>query len=114
MLEYLFAILAILSLWAEVGGAVHMDLISWYAKLSLTLGLSTAIVLATASAVGAERAWNGRTIGWSLVSLALMCAMGAVTYYAHLHENDDANSGEVSPIGCVYPFELSPAGGLGA
>lgn len=101
VLEYLVAVVAILNLWAEVGGAGHMDLISWYTKLSLTLGLATAIVIATAAAVAGERVWNARTIGWSLVSLAFVCAMGTASYYAHLHENDDAGSGEqAAPIAC--------------
>src|ERR1700676_586950 len=87
IVEYMVATVAILNLWAEVGGAGHMDLISWYAKLSLTLGLATAIVMATTAAVAGERAWNARTIGWTLVGLAFVCAMGAASYYAHLHEN---------------------------
>jgi hypothetical protein len=95
VLEYLVAIVAILDLWTEAG-ASHMDLISWYTKLSLTLGLALAIVLATAAAVAGERAWNARTIAWSLVSLALVGAMGAATYYAHLHENDDSEPGETT------------------
>jgi hypothetical protein len=115
VLEYLIAIVAILNLWAEVGGAGHMDLISWYTKLSLTLGLATAIVIATASAVGGERAWNARTIGWSLVSLTFVCAMGTASYYAHLHENDDSQSGDtVAPIACNFKAISLNEGGLGA
>ena len=110
-LEYLIALLAILNLWAEAGGASHMDLISWYTKLGLTLGLATAIVLATAAAVAGERAWNVRSIGWSLVSLVFICAMGAASYYAHIHENDDTDSDDtVTPIACI----ASPAGGSAA
>jgi hypothetical protein len=102
VVEYLVAIVAILNLWAEVGGASHMDLISWYTKLSLILGLATSIVIATQSAVAGDRAWNARTITWSLVSLAFVCAMGTASYYAHLHENDDSQSGETaSPIALV-------------
>jgi hypothetical protein len=99
VVEYLVAIVAILNLWGEAA-ASHMDLIAWYTKLSLTLGLALAVVLATASAVSGERAWNARTIAWSLVGLLLVCAIGAATFYAHLHESDDANSGEnTAPIG---------------
>lgn len=94
VVEYLISIVAILNLWEEVGGPSHLDLISWYTKLGLTLGLATAIVMATASAVATERAWNARTIAWSLASLAFVCAIGAATYYAHLHENDDAGQEE--------------------
>ncbi len=107
VVEYLVAIVAILNLWAEVGGASHMDLISWYTKLSLILGLATSIVIATQCAVAGDRAWNARTITWSVVSLALVCAMGTASYYAHLHENDDSQSETASPIAVI-------AGALGA
>ena len=107
VLEYLVAVVAILNLWTEVGGAGHMDLISWYTKLSLTLGLATSIVIATAAAVAGERVWNARTISWSLVSLALMCAMGSASYYAHLHENDDQSGDTAAPIAWMV-------GGFGA
>ena len=107
VLEYLVAVVAILNLWTEVGGAGHMDLISWYTKLSLTLGLATSLVIATAAAVAGERVWNARTIGWSLVSLALMCAMGTASYYAHLHENDDQPGDTAAPIAWMV-------GGFGA
>jgi hypothetical protein len=100
VLEYLISIVAILNLWTEVGGPSHMDLISWYTKLSLTLGLAATIVLATAAAVAGERVWNSRTIAWTFVSLAFVCAMGIASYYAHLHENDDSQPGETSPIAC--------------
>jgi hypothetical protein len=34
--------------------------------------------------------------------LAFVCAMGTASYYAHLHENDDSQSGETaSPIALV-------------
>lgn len=109
VLEYLIAVVAILNLWGEAASS-HMDLISWYTKVSLTLGLALAIVLATAAAVAGERAWNARTILWSLVSLALAGAMGAATYYAHLHENDDSEPGDTAaPI--AYHLVVCPAGG---
>ena len=87
--EFLLALLAITVVWGQVGGQEHLDLMSWYDKLVLTLALALATVLGTLAAAGGERAWNGRAIAFLLIAILIACAMGAVTYYYHLHEDDD-------------------------
>ena len=94
MLEFLLALLTILSLWSEVGGQSHLDVMPWYTKMVLTLALALLTVAGTASAVAHEHAWNAKTLACLLLALALMVGMGAVTYYYHLHENDDADSSD--------------------
>lgn len=90
--EFLLAVIAILSLWPQVGGQGHLDLMPWYTKLALTAGLALAIVMGTASAVAHDRAWNAKTVAAFLLGLMLAAGMGAATYYYHLHENDDADT----------------------
>ena len=87
--EFLLAVVSILTLWSQVGGQGHLDLMPWYTKLVLTGGLALITVLGTASAVAHERAWNAKTIACVLLGLMLAGAMAGVTYYFHLHENDD-------------------------
>ena len=87
--ELLLALIAILSLWSQVGGQGHLDLMPWYTKLLLTVGAGVAVVRATAAAVAGERAWNAKTMAYLLLTLALGMVMGAVTYYYHVHENDE-------------------------
>jgi len=86
--EFLLALLAITVVWGQVGGQDHLDLMPWYDKLVLTFALALVIVLGTVAAVSRERPWNGVTIACLMVAILIACAMGAVTYYYHLHEND--------------------------
>ena len=94
--EFLLALLAILSLWSEVGGQGHLDLMPWYTKLGLIAGLALAIVMGTASAVSHERAWNAKTVACGLAALLIACGMAAATYYYHLHENDEDTASDSS------------------
>jgi len=94
MLEFLVAQLAILEVWSQVGGQNHLDLMPWYTKLSLTIGLSLVTVAGTVSAVSHERAWNAKTVGCLALALVIAGAMGGVTLYYHLHESDDTGSGD--------------------
>jgi hypothetical protein len=85
-LEFLIALIATYTVWSQVGGQYHLDLMAWYWKLCLGAGISFAAVKATAAAVKGERAWNSRTLRWISLILALGLACGAVTYYYHLTE----------------------------
>jgi hypothetical protein len=96
--EFLIAILSVLTLWSQVGGQDHLDLMPWYTKLILTLAMSLAIVMGTASAVAHERAWNAKTIACLLLGLSIGLAMAGVTYYYHLHEDDDVGSDGVASL----------------
>jgi cell division protein FtsW (lipid II flippase) len=92
MAEFLLAVIAILDLWSQVGGQGHLDLMPWYAKRGFTVGLGLVIAMGTASAINSTRTWNTHTMAWLLLALALVLAMGAETYYIHLHEDDGADS----------------------
>jgi peptidoglycan/LPS O-acetylase OafA/YrhL len=95
--EFLLALVAILEVWREVGGQNHLDLLVWYAKLSLAVGLALVTVLGTMAAVSHERAWNAKTIACLLLAMLIAGAMVAATYYVHVHENDDSgDSGDES------------------
>ena len=106
VIEFLLAILVILSLWSEVGGQGHLDLMPWYAKLLPVLALAFIVVQTTAASVTRERAWN-RLVGFWLIAMLLHLAfMAALTYYYHLHEDENAG-GE----GGVTAFLSAPSEG---
>lgn len=96
--EFLVALVAILEVWSEVGGQNHLDLMAWYAKLSLSLGLALVTVLGTMAAVSHERAWNAKTIACVLLAVLLAGAMAAATYYIHVHENDDSGDSDSDSV----------------
>jgi heme/copper-type cytochrome/quinol oxidase subunit 3 len=92
--EFLLALVAITVVWGQVGGQGHLDLMPWYDKLVLTVALALATVLGTVAAVSHERAWNGTTIACLVIAILIACSMGAVTYYYHLHEDDETPDNE--------------------
>ena len=88
-IEFLIALIATYTVWSQVGGQGHLDMMAWYWKLSLGVGISFATVKATAAAVATRRAWNSRTLRWISLILALAIACGAVTFYYHMTEPAD-------------------------
>jgi len=92
--QFLLAVIAIYVAWSEVGGQGHLDLMPWYLKLGLGVGGALAFVKATAAAVSREHAWNGRTLKWAGILLALLVACGVTTLYVHLYEEDQSDEEE--------------------
>jgi hypothetical protein len=90
MSEFLLAVVTTLELWSQVGGQGHLDLMPWYTKFGMTVGMAVVAVMGTISAVAHERAWNAKTFACLLLALMLAGGMAACTYYYHVHENDNA------------------------
>jgi hypothetical protein len=86
---YLIALLAVFVLWSEVGGQSHLDLMPWYLKLGLGAGAAFACVKATAAAVDGGNAWNGGTLKWFGIMLALLLGCGLASYYVHVYGESD-------------------------
>src|SRR5271165_5853156 len=87
--EFLIAIEAVFTLWSQVGGQYHLDLMYWPWKLGLGVGAAFLIVWITA-----RLARNGgvidRRIGISFgLLIVLMLLAGVVTYYYHVYEPAD-------------------------
>jgi cell division protein FtsW (lipid II flippase) len=87
--EFLVALTAVYTTWSEVGGQAHLDLMSWYWKGLLGVGLSWAIVRLTAAIVERERVWNRRSVLWLACVLAFLVMIGLATYDSHLRESQD-------------------------
>ena len=87
--EFLVALIAILSLWSEIGGQGHLDLMPWHVKLACVLGLAWCCVRFTAGMVEQNKVWTRRTIAWFVAILLVGIAMGGITYYYHLHEEPE-------------------------
>jgi len=96
VVEYLIAIMAVLSLWSQVGGQGHLDLMPWYLKLGLTGALALVTVMGTVAAVSHPDPWNAKAIAFAILGLLVACAMAAASYYYHIHENDDEDEDTTS------------------
>src|SRR5450755_4744874 len=83
--QFLIALIAVFVLWSQVGGQSHLDLLPWSVKLALGLAAAYGVVRATAASVSSDRAWNGQTVRWLGLTLAVLAACGYASYYAHLN-----------------------------
>jgi hypothetical protein len=95
IIEFLLAIPAVFTLWSQIGGQGHLDLMPWYWKLLLGGGGAIAIVRFTAAVIGQERVWSSRARFWFAALLILAAGMALLTYYYHLQESPD-DSGDDS------------------
>lgn len=87
--EFWIALLAIFTVWSQVGGQGHLDLIAWYIKLTCALALAWSAVRMTGALVENARAWNRATVRWFVAVLALSALIVGITYWYHLHEVPD-------------------------
>jgi hypothetical protein len=93
--QFLIAVIAIYVLWSQVGGQSHLDLMPWYIKLMLGGGAAFAVVKATAASVSGAGAWNGGTLKWLGVTLALLVCCGLASYYCHKYLETDQEDQQV-------------------
>jgi hypothetical protein len=86
VVEFLLAIQVVFTLWSQVGGQYHLDLMFWPWKLVFGVGAAWLIVAITAALVRNEGELKGAVLLLASLLLTLMLAAGAVTYYYHLNE----------------------------
>jgi hypothetical protein len=87
--QLLIATIAVFTLWSEVGGQAHLDLMPWYLKLGLGAGAAVAVVKATKAAVEAPDGWNGGSLKWFGILIALLIGCGLASYYFHVYGESD-------------------------
>lgn len=87
--EFLAALTAIFVSWGQIGGQSHLDIMPWYWKFGLGMGLALSVVKVTQAASSKEQVWNRETLIWSALIVIVLIGMGLVTYYYHVHENDE-------------------------
>lgn len=103
ILELLLAVPAVYTLWGQVGGQGHLDLMPWHWKLLLGGGACWALVRLTKSAIEHDRFWNAATLAWLGGVLFIGLLMGSATYYCHLHEaTEDVDSEESTTAARIY------------
>src|SRR5579871_3093743 len=105
--QFLIAMIAVFALWSQVGGQSHLDLMPWYLKLGLGVGVAFATVKATMAAVSHERPWNAQTLRWAGILLILLVGCGLASYYVHVYGEEDEDQEDQSLTSSLAPPPLS-------
>ena len=107
--EFLIALVTIFTVWSQVGGQGHLDLMAWYIKLGLSFAMAWCIVRFTAAMVEHEKSWNAHSAMWLAWMILFAAAMGGVTYYYHIHEvPDESDTDENSSTSVHAPAWRDP------
>jgi hypothetical protein len=110
-IEFLIALIAVYTVWREVGGQVHLDYMAWYWKAAIGVPAAIAAVrLTMAMASHGPLRWRA-VVMWIAVLLSLMICAGVVTYYYHLNEPQDESDEDP---GAITKTALHSIGRLGA
>ena len=102
---FLIALIAVFTVWSQVGGQSHLDLVPWSIKLALGGGASFAVARAAAAAVQGERGWNAQSVKWTGLALATLFLCGLASFYAHsnLEDNgDEPSEGDATVSSCNH------------
>jgi heme/copper-type cytochrome/quinol oxidase subunit 3 len=101
---FLIALFTVFTLWSQVGGQDHLDLIPWHIKLVLSASASFAITRAAAAAVSGERGWNLQSVRWLGLALAALFLCGMASLYAHnnLEDQGDEEEGTDATISSYF------------
>lgn len=102
--EFLIALIAIFTVWSEVGGQAALDLMHWAWKLGLGLGLALSFVLYTAAIVSQDTLWTVRSTRWLALIIVIFLGIGAVTWYYGM----EAETGESDETGTISKLWIPP------
>src|SRR4051812_32263321 len=85
---FLLSVIAVFTLWGQVGGQTHLDLVPWSLKLALGTGAAYSITRASVGAVKGEHGWNGQSLKWTGLALATLFLCGMASLYVHNNLED--------------------------
>jgi hypothetical protein len=106
---FLIAVIAVFTLWSQVGGQSHLDLVPWSVKLALGGGAALGITRAGMAAVQGEHGWNGQTVKWTGLTLAALFLCGMASLYAHnnLEDTGDETDEGDATVSSLYQSSAS-------
>jgi hypothetical protein len=110
-IEFLIALMAIITVWSEIGGQDPLDLMPWYTKLACVVAGAWCTVRFTAGMVEEKKVWNHRTVAWFAAIVLLAIAMAGITYYYHLQQNElnqpDTDDTTTAAMNTSFPTVLA-------
>ncbi len=112
-IEFLIALIAVYTVWREVGGQVHLDYMAWYWKAALGIPAAVAAVQLTRAMAANGTARVRRMVMWSAILVSLTICAGVVTYYYHLNEPQDESDQDPGTITPAAKLGFSRPGAIG-
>lgn len=109
IVEFLIAIEAIFTLWSEVGGQYHLDLMFWPWKLGIGLASAALIVAITANLVQNEGQITRRVLLFCSLLITVLVVAGVVTYYYHVNEPSDQQDEQDDQQASISMYLPGPA-----
>ena len=111
VVEFLIAILAWLTLWSQVGGQYHLDLMFWPWKLGLTIAAAAVVCAFTADLVRNEGSVSRRAVLYVALLVILTITAGVVTYYYHVNEpaDDQQDASQPTAAKLFQPYQTRQA-----
>jgi hypothetical protein len=108
IVEFLIALQTIFTLWSEVGGQYHLDLMFWPWKLGIGFGCAGLIVAITATLLQSDGQITRRVLLFCSCLIALFILAGVLTYYYHLNEPADQDDGQDDEPPKISMLDVSP------
>lgn len=94
IIEFLLALQAAFTLWSQVGGQYHLDLMYWAWKLVIGVGAAALVVAITATLARNGGEISRRVLFFASLLLTLMLLAGILSYYSHINEPADDDEGD--------------------
>jgi len=95
-IEFLIALIAVFTVWSQVGGQGHLDYMAWYWKAAIGIPAAFSAVKLTILLASDHPQRKRRILAWTALLIFLALSAGGLTYYYHLNEpldEDNQDSG---------------------
>jgi len=108
-IEFLITLIAVYTVWGELGGQDTLDYMPWYWKAGIGFGTAAGVVRLTAAVERAGPSVRRRITLWVLVLAGLGICAGLATYYYQVNEPQDE---ENAPATVTPTARLAPGPGM--
>jgi hypothetical protein len=97
LVEFLIALQVVFTVWSQVGGQYHLELMFWPWKLGVAVASAALIVAITANLVRSDGQITRRTLLFCSCLIVVLVLAGAVTWYYHVNEPADQEDEQDEP-----------------
>jgi hypothetical protein len=97
IVEFLLAIQVVFTVWSQVGGQYHLDLMFWPWKLGVSV-LAAGLIVAITGNLVRNGTVSRRAVVYIAVLIATLVVAGVITYYYHVNEPTDEDDQDDQPV----------------